>query len=111
MNANSEDSTTKPTLDTILERINSLRHELRGDIEGVRGEVSELRTDFSTLQGEVGELRTDFTNARLEFQLFRGELEIRLDRIESMTNRTRCEFLEWRADFREFRDQLPKSAA
>jgi len=55
---------TKPTLETLMERINALR--------------DEMRAGFSQL------------NERLE------RMEIRLDRVESLS-------LEVRADFREFR--------
>jgi hypothetical protein len=74
-----DDAVTKPTLGTILERINSL-----GD------EVKCLRN---------------------EFVIFRERVELRLDRIESMTNQTRAEMLTLRADFREFRTQLKESMA
>lgn len=67
-----EEAVTKPTLGTILERINSL-----GD----------------------------------QINTLREEMELRLDRIESMTNQTRAEMLTLRADFREFRTQLKESIA
>lgn len=67
----SDEATTRPTLDTILERINALGEELRGEIRA-----------------------------------FREDIEIRLDRIESMTNQTRAEMLTLRADFREFRSHF-----
>ena len=67
-----DDAVTKPTLETILERVNSLG-----------GQIDSLRED----------------------------MEVRLDRIESMTNQTRAEMLTLRADFREFRTQLKESIA
>jgi len=59
-----DNAVTKPTLGTILERLNLLA-----------GLIDSLRE----------------------------EMEVRLDRIESMTNQTRAEMLTLRADFREFR--------
>ena len=67
-----DDAVTKPTLETILERVNSLG-----------GQIDSLRED----------------------------MEVRLDRIESMTNQTRAEMLTLRAGFREFRTQLKESIA
>jgi hypothetical protein len=46
-------------------------------------------------------MNSDIRSLRNEFQLFRGEMEIRIDRIEGMTNQTRAEMLNLRADFRE----------
>jgi len=76
---------TKPTLETILARVNDVAEGLTA----VRDDVISLRTDFGSL--------------RNEFQLLRAEIEIRLDRIEGMTNQTRAEMLTLRADFREAR--------
>ena len=70
----SDEAITKPTLETVLERINDLR-----------GEIVSLRTEFNT---------------------FREQVEVSLDRIESMTNLTRHEMLTLRMDFREIRAQF-----
>lgn len=93
MEMNSDEAVTKPTLETILERINSV-----GD------DLGALRNDFSGLRNEFGGLRN-------EFQLFRGEIEIRLDRIEGLTNQTRAEMPTLRADFREYKAQPKESVA
>ncbi len=81
-----DDAVTRPTLGTILERINLLGDEVRS----VRNEVASLRN---------------------EFYIFREEMYVRIDRIESMTNQTRAEMLTLRADFREFCTQLRESIA
>lgn len=76
-----EDITTKPTLETVLERINLLGEALQSQAK-----------DFSN--------RFDRIDDRLE------EFNDRLDRIEALAYKTRSEFLEWRADFKEWRGQL-----
>ena len=81
---------TKPTIETVLLRINALGDNLQGQL--------------TSLQSDVGSLRN-------EFQLFRGEMEIRIDRIEGMTNQTRAEMLNLRADFREWKEQLKEAMA
>jgi len=101
MSSNHEDAMTKPTLETILERINNLGDNLQGQISGLRKDFDSFRIDVGSLKTDVGSLKTDFAALRDEFQLFRGEVEIRLDRIEGMTNQTRSEFLNFRADFKE----------
>ena len=83
MSGNSDEAQTKPTIETVLERINSLG-------ENLQGQVSELSK-------RVGSLET--------------ELEIRLDRIEGMTNQTRAEMLNLRADFREWRNEAKEAPA
>ena len=75
------DAVTKPTLETVLERINALRDDLSSQIATIRDAVESLRE----------------------------EVEIRLDRIEGMTNQTRAEMLTLRADFREYRAANTKS--
>ena len=97
MSGDSENAQTKPTIETVLERINSLGDNLQGQIR--------------ELNDKVGALQTDGRSLRDEFQLFRGEVEIRLDRIEGMTNQTRAEMLNLRADFREWRNELKEAPA
>jgi hypothetical protein len=58
---------------------------------------------LDTLLAEVRGMRAEM-NARFE------HLEIRIDRIESMTNQTRAEMLTLRADFREFLSRLKEIA-
>ncbi len=47
---------------------------------------------------------------RAEQRDFREYVEVRLDRIESMTNQTRAEMLTLRADFKEFRAHFKEPA-
>jgi chromosome segregation ATPase len=129
----SDDAQTKPTMNTVLDRINSLGNDLRDQIGELRGDLSfvrdavtsitsdqtslrndltsmasiqtSLRADLTAMASDQKSIRTDLTSLREEFHLFRGELEIRLDRIEGMTNQTRAEMLNLRADFREWRGQ------
>ena len=94
---NFDEPQTKPTIETVLLRINALDDNLKG-------QLTSLQADVGSLKSEVGSLRN-------EFQLFRGEMEIRIDRIEGMTNQTRAEMLNLGADFREWKDQLKESLA
>lgn len=97
MSGNSDEAQTKPTIETVLERINLLG-------ENLQGQISELQSDLHVVKTEGRSLRD-------EFQLFRGEVEIRLDRIEGMTNQTRAEMLNLRADFREWRNEAKEAPA
>ena len=74
---NNSELTTKPTLETILERIN------------VQGEI--MRAGFATI-----EKRLEPVEKRLEqIEICLDTVEIRLDRVQSMV-------LEVRADVKEF---------
>jgi chromosome segregation ATPase len=120
MTDRSDDAQTKPTMNTVLERINALGNDLRDQIGGLHSDLSSvrndltsiasdqtsLRVDLASMVSDQTSLRNDVTSLRDEFHLFRGDLEIRLDRIEGMTNQTRAEMLNLRADFREWRGQL-----
>lgn len=55
-----------------------------------------------TTQPMLTELLAEVKAMRLEVRDFRQYVEVRLDRIESMTNQTRAEMLTLRADFREY---------
>jgi len=98
MNSDFSDAQTKPTIETVLERIDSLG-------ESLQGQFNSLRDDVGSVKSEVDSIKSDVSSLRNEFQLFRGEMEIRIDRIEGMTNQTRAEMLNLRADFREWKDQ------
>jgi hypothetical protein len=74
----SEKYDTKPTIETVLERINEMRVEMRSEMSGLHSEINGLRV----------------------------EMEVRFDRIESIVSGTRSEFLTLRADFRELKHAL-----
>ena len=85
----SDEASTKPTIETILERIDGLRADMEGRIEGLHTDVNE----------RIDGLRADMEK-RFE------DLNIRLDRIEGVAYSTRGEFVEMRSDFRAFRAQF-----
>ncbi len=62
-------------------------------------DVSPRYETKPTLETILEEVRA----TRAEQRDFREYVEVRLDRIESMTNQTRAEMLTLRADFKEFR--------
>lgn len=73
---------TKPTIETVLERINALGSELRGEMQRGFNEINRRLDDF----------------------------DVRLDRVESVVNQTRSEMLTLRADFKEFKAQFKEPA-
>jgi hypothetical protein len=100
------EAVTKPTLETILERVNTISDtvgNLRSEVALLRDGLGALRNEFGMLRNEFYVLRDEFGALRTEFHDFREHIGIRLDRIESMTNQTRAEMLTLRADFHESR--------
>jgi hypothetical protein len=92
---NADDANTKPTIETVLERINTLGESLHAEIKNLRG-------DTESIGGRI-----DRIDARLE--KFGGRfdgLDERLGRIESVANGTRSEFLDLLMDFGAWRDKL-----
>jgi hypothetical protein len=81
-----DEAQTKPTIETILERINALDEKLHAELQSLNEKLYA------------------------ELQSFREEVGIRLDRIESEVKLARSESLALRADFREFRSQYKQPA-
>ncbi|PYS76535.1 MAG: hypothetical protein DMF67_17365 [Acidobacteria bacterium] len=74
-----EKYSTKPTIETVLERINALDEKLSARVDGFEKRIEERITSFEERVG------------------------IRLDRIESEVKKTHSEFYDMRADFTELR--------
>ena len=76
-----DDVTTKPTIETVLERINTLGESLHSEIAGLKADMAFVKEHMH-------------------------DFDVRIDRVESVVNGTRAEMLTLRADFREWRKQL-----
>ncbi len=77
----SSNADTKPTLETVLERIDNLRQEMNG-----RFDEHDKRFD------EQKKILSDF--------------DVRIDRIEGVVSMTRSDMVNMRADFREFKQKV-----
>jgi predicted nucleic acid-binding Zn-ribbon protein len=80
-----EDATTKPTIETVLERINALGERMNEGFVAVGTRLDKM------------EGRLDLMDERLE------QMDTRLDRTQAMVH-------EMRADFRDFRAQFKAPA-
>ncbi|HEV7857224.1 MAG TPA: hypothetical protein VGO91_01105 [Pyrinomonadaceae bacterium] len=88
---------TKPTIETVLDSINSLGHTLNARIDGLETSLNSRIDGLETsLNTRIKELETSFN--------------IRLDRIESEVKLVHSETLTLRADLTELRHQLNLSA-
>jgi hypothetical protein len=77
-----DEKVTKPTIETVLERMAGMEERLNQRTDAVEGRLNQ---------------RIDGMEERLS---------VRLDRIEGVADTTRGEMLDMRADFREWRTQL-----
>ena len=95
-----EEKVTKPTMETVLSRMNEMEERLGSKISETE---ERLGSRIRASEERVG-ARMDAADER--FNTFEEHLGIRLDRIESLAHASRAEGLELRADFRDFRAQL-----
>ena len=97
----SNDQTTKPTLETVLERINTVGETLTSRMNEIANDVAQLRTDvekrFSAVDREIANLRRDvergfrgverkigyLNNDLLERRTVVEDLELRIEELEN----------------------------
>jgi cupin superfamily acireductone dioxygenase involved in methionine salvage len=84
----SSNADTKPTLETVLERIDAVRTNLGG----LREEMNRRFDEHDKRFAEQKKILSDF--------------DVRIDRIEGVAGMTRSDVVNLRADFREFRQKV-----
>ena len=84
----SSNADTKPTLETILERIDNLRQEMTRRVDEQDKRFDEHDKQFN----EQKKTLSDF--------------DVRIDRIEGVVNMTRSDMVNMRADFHEFKQKV-----
>lgn len=82
----SDDKTTKPTIETVLERMDAQEERMSNRMDAQEERIMNA------------------VNARID--KLEERIGIRLDRVESVASATRAEMLDLRADFRELRTQI-----
>lgn len=100
-----DDLTTKPTIETILERLDDFRKSVDARFEGIdarfEGLEEKLEKGFAGFKEQVGE----------QIQTFRNEVEDRLDGIEKQVVVIRKDQLDMRMELRalhvELKEHLP----
>jgi len=98
-----DEMTTKPTIETVLERISEFdkRSESRSDRFETRFDQLETRFEarFDQLETRFDQLEAEIT-ARFE------QVYTEIDRVASVAHTTKGEMLGLRVEFRELRTQL-----
>jgi chromosome segregation ATPase len=98
---NNNDITTKPTIETVLERINELGNQLIGQLTELRSNVADLRSDVAELRTGQVEMRNDIADLKA------GQRKIEL-KIEILNNNILTVQTDLRADLRDFDRRLEK---
>lgn len=91
----SNEADTKPTLETVLERIADFRTSVEARFEGVDAR-------FEGIEARLGGIETRFGGIESRFE----GIETRLDRLESLAYLTKSEMADLRLEFREWRKEL-----
>ena len=82
----SDEAQTKPTIKTVLERLQDFR--------------SAVETRFDAVERRLSVIETQIEN-----------MDIRFDRLEGFANQTQSELKYLHADFKEFKSQFKQPAA
>jgi len=91
-----DERVTKPTIETVLERMNEMEQRLGERIEASVSASEHRMTERIEASVAASEQRTAARINKLE-----DELGTRLDRLESLTYSTRADFLDLRLKLRE----------
>jgi archaellum component FlaC len=71
----SSNADTKPTLETILERINDLRQEMNERFDEQKKTLSDFDVRIDRIEGVVSMTRSDVMNLRADFREFKQKVE------------------------------------
>ena len=78
-----DDSTTKPTIETVLERINALDQKLEARIDRIEKQVTALRSDMEAGFRHVGRKIEVLNDNFLTMQANHRDLNARVESLES----------------------------
>jgi len=99
-----DEKVTKPTIETVLDRMSALEQRLGERIDASEQRLGERITALDLSVNERIEACEQRVGDRMN--AFEERLGTRLDRIESLAHASRAEGLDLRADFRDLRKQL-----
>jgi len=94
-----DEMTTKPTIETVLERISEFDKRSESRSDHFESRFDRLESRFDRLESRFDRLEVEIT-ARFE------QVYIEIDRVASVAHTTKGEMLGLRVEFRELRTQL-----
>ena len=71
----SSNADTKPTLETILERIDNLRQDMNKRFDEQKKTLSDFDVRIDRIEGVVSMTRSDVVNLRADFREFKQKVE------------------------------------
>ena len=72
----SDEARTKPTIETVLERINALAEEMRAGFAAINQRLERTEIRIDRLESMALETRADVRELRLEFNEFRVQFKL-----------------------------------
>jgi peptidoglycan hydrolase CwlO-like protein len=110
----SDENVTKPTMNTILERIDDLRSHFDTEIGSIRTDIRSIRTDIASIHSQMGSLalRVDGVESSLKSEIdsLRTETKIGFDRVRSEVKLLHSHILDMRADITEVKSHVKEPA-
>ena len=98
---NNDNSTTKPTIETVLERVNELGEQINNQLTGLRTGQAEMQTDIAELKAGQVEMRNDMA------EFMSGQRKIRF-KIEALNDNILTVQADLREDRHDFNSRLEK---
>jgi len=94
----SDEGTTKPTLETLLERINHVGDTVLTAVNQVQGDVNQLQGNINQVQGNVNQLQSNVNQLRGDVNQLRRDTEQGFRRVERKIALLNTDFLAIRGD-------------
>lgn len=95
----SDDITTKPTIETVLERINKLGENLIARFDSVESRLTALESEAAATRVDVDAIKSEMSALRVDMQKGFRHVERKVDILGK-------ELLEMRADVRELEERV-----
>ena len=95
----SDESPTKPTIETILERLQDFRALVEHSLTSVEHNLKSVEHRFTSVEHRLGVIEQQLEN-----------MDIRFDRLEGLADKTHSEVMYLRADFKEFKSRFKEPA-
>ena len=99
-----DEKVTKPTIETVLERMAGMEEHTNQRMNGMEERINQRMEGMEErINQRMGGMEERINQRTTGMEL---RLDSRLDRIESVANMTRSEMLDMRADFRDLTVKL-----
>lgn len=101
-----DDKTTKPTIETVLERINTLAQQLQTFQESVNTQLPEMREIVVRLEEKQDKMQADLDNVKTELGAAREDFRLAVKKIERKVTILNENVLTVHADNRDLENRI-----